>query len=193
MSRATSLFLAAGVLTIASACSEETIILASVPEDDAGVPGVETRCTVREDCARDAFCDKVSCGDAAGTCRRLPTICPPDERPVCGCDGVTYWNDCLRRVAGVAASTGGECDRNARRCGRTEPCPPGATCALLTGGPGPEPCSLEVPGVCWVMPAVCPPSVSPDRWEACGGGPRCSTTCEAIRSGLPFRRALRCP
>ena len=37
-------------------------------------------------------------------------MCEEAPQPVCGCDGITYWNDCLRRAAGITAKRFGECD-----------------------------------------------------------------------------------
>jgi hypothetical protein len=47
--------------------------------------------------------------DAAGTCIKPPEICTQDYNPVCGCDGETYGNDCMRKVAKVQLDHGGEC------------------------------------------------------------------------------------
>ncbi len=48
--------------------------------------------------------------DAEGTCvLDEPTYCPEGYSPVCGCDGVTYSNDCFRRANGVASYHAGIC------------------------------------------------------------------------------------
>jgi hypothetical protein len=66
-------------------------------------------------CARGLFCDfRVgSCGsfDAEGTCVRVPRFCVRRLafRPVCGCNGRTYPNNCQRRQAVVAKRHDGRC------------------------------------------------------------------------------------
>lgn len=47
--------------------------------------------------------------DLQGTCVRRPGGCPRDFRPVCGCDGKTYSNDCERLRAGAQKDHDGEC------------------------------------------------------------------------------------
>lgn len=44
-----------------------------------------------------------------GTCTVKPVICIKIFRPVCGCNGKTYGNDCDRRAAGVSLRHIGKC------------------------------------------------------------------------------------
>src|SRR5258708_60421 len=70
--------------------------------------GVGAECTNNETCSPDLFCSKASCG-APGTCQLPPAFCDDQREPVCGCDGVNYWNDCLRMRDRVPARTAGQC------------------------------------------------------------------------------------
>jgi hypothetical protein len=63
-----------------------------------------------EACPDGMVCDVRSCDEAAtGTCVSRPGPCPLVWAPVCGCDRVTYGNDCERLAAGVALDHLGEC------------------------------------------------------------------------------------
>ena len=83
----------------------------------------------------DEFCSytaKANCGraDAAGVCIVKPQICYQLYKPVCGCDGKTYGNDCERQIAGVQKDHDGECATQAPRCGGIAgtPCGKGEYC-----------------------------------------------------------------
>jgi Kazal-type serine protease inhibitor domain len=50
------------------------------------------------------------CGlDMRGSCVKVPTACPKIIKPVCGCDGKTYSNDCLRQMKEVSLKSVGKC------------------------------------------------------------------------------------
>ena len=57
-----------------------------------------------------------SMADAAGTCEKMPDFCMRVSRPVCGCNGKTYPNECELRKAKAQFDHTGAC--------KTEPAKP---------------------------------------------------------------------
>jgi hypothetical protein len=91
---------------------------------DAAAAGVsvahEGECTktcggiVGEPCPEGFVCElpagHCDTADLQGRCVEKPEVCPDLYRPVCGCDGVTYGNDCERRQKGIQKEHDGPCE-----------------------------------------------------------------------------------
>ncbi|MBI5490843.1 MAG: hypothetical protein HY905_26150 [Deltaproteobacteria bacterium] len=61
-------------------------------------------------CGAGLACDIAECWPGApGVCVEAPSACDETWGPVCGCDGITYFNACARLSAGVALDQDGEC------------------------------------------------------------------------------------
>jgi hypothetical protein len=138
------------------------------------------------------------CDATSGFCAPWPVFCPPDPRPVCGCDGVTYWNDCIRLQSHARFAMPDQCRQTACSCEVASDCnvpyascshllPPGAMC-----GPG--------MGACWVLPSDCPKDIDSKKWRECkppdGQPASCVDTCTAIASEKPYTELHRgdtCP
>jgi hypothetical protein len=61
-------------------------------------------------CAKDQYCELAGCGAKSGYCQARPEACYDLWAPVCGCDGVTYANDCDAASARATVAHEGECE-----------------------------------------------------------------------------------
>jgi hypothetical protein len=65
-------------------------------------------------CPGGQFCnfpENANCGrtDRPGACMEIPVPCPRILRPVCGCNGMDYANDCIAHAASTSVDYQGEC------------------------------------------------------------------------------------
>ena len=71
------------------------------------------RCNRNSDCRSDEYCQKrdgyCNSGDQ-GLCEERPRNCPQNIDRVCGCNRVTYNNDCEANAAGQNVKYWGRCD-----------------------------------------------------------------------------------
>jgi hypothetical protein len=89
-------------------------------------PWIREGCFDNLDCGEggffDPYCSKpVGKCEGPGTCQRRPDICSTVYEPVCGCDGVTYTNQCNANANGFSV---------AYFFDKTENPEPGSPCSL---------------------------------------------------------------
>jgi len=95
------------------ALAEETVDLTTGPPavgESEVLPLVEQNCARSDDCRKGQFCEKKDgrC-DTEGVCKARPEVCMTLYDPVCGCDVITYSNDCNAAAGGTSVAYEGIC------------------------------------------------------------------------------------
>ena len=125
--------------------------------------------------------------DDMGICVEIPELCPLLYAPVCGCDKVTYPNECAMEVAKQSKLHDGECKQD-------NPCvAAGAICIGLPDEPMPDPAKSCPSGFAEVDLGGC------QNWEVCCMKvvePECKETCDCYDlygTKFPEPCMLMCP
>jgi hypothetical protein len=143
--------------------------------DLAGIRLAQTGACVCEgnsECVGDQFCALDDSCNNQGTCLPRPETCDPnDTQAVCGCDDMTYANECSAFQAGVRVSALGSCD-----CTTNANCETTEYCNAIT---------CDGPGLCETRPEACPP---PEGAAVIGcDGVEYESECDAALDGIRAR------
>jgi hypothetical protein len=156
------------------------ISIAHLGECEQGCGGI-----IGAQCNSDQFCkfDTGQCAGDDGVCTDIPEACTANVDPVCGCDGVTYNNECEAEVAGVSVEHAGPCDNVCGGIAAIQ-CGAGEYCKLEEGE-----CCCDFEGTCLPIPAECIPDCHP----VCGcDGASYRNECEAAATGMSIEHRGLC-
>lgn len=106
------LIAAGGLLSGTVACGSDDAHVAGQPSSTQS----QQTCVGNESCPEGRYCQYPTgtCGmTGTGMCAVVPPFCRDYGQPTCGCDGVTYGNDCQPGLAHVNVLHDGSCEEAA--------------------------------------------------------------------------------
>lgn len=149
-------------------------------------------CDTTGDCPDKQFCLKSGCGGGAvGACKPVAMM-HVDFDPVCGCDGVTYWNSIY----------GAESTKPIHKLGPCGPLDKPQVCNAAGSGcsganqhcalPRQQCSDVINEGTCWVVPDTCDGTTVGVSTCEIGNLGECRSLCSLITQGQPFLRQSTC-
>lgn len=141
-------------------------------------------------CGPGQYCNAPGCDK--GVCAPLFGKVSTERKPVCGCDGVTYWNESLAKNAGVAVRVEDACAKFvATPCAADKPCAAGESCNLR--GNSPFVCNnLKPTGSCWKLPSVCGNGIDQGFNMRDCQSDKCESECKLIKAQTSFHADDTC-
>jgi hypothetical protein len=162
----------------------DTTVTADTGPIDAGAS-----CTVNGDCAPlvNHYCKFAGCEAQKGTCTPYGVLPGPYYAPVCGCDGITYWNKEYAFATSSRIKHDGMCLLAERKhCAELTACGAGDSICAFDVGDQTACVAGMISGGCWRLPTgtLCTtPDLSPST-QSCPG--TCMTYCNAVKSKVAF-------
>ena len=176
-------------MTIASVTT--TTASATTSTTATGMGGTCTWSPTQSSCSNGDFCQPSS-GCGSGHCVTIPSMQVYDPKPVCGCDGVTYWNTSVAHSFGVPVKTEAACgpQDHPTPCMDKSDCPKGRACSHQVSNAAACTVNLSASGTCVGLPLECgktqPMALSCESAQ-------CDRLCDLINLSKRYAEVAACP